>query len=310
MPSHILNGVFNAINMGLIVVDQEYKVLLWNDWVFKHTHIRQTDVVGHKLSGVFSEPLSTMFLNAIKNTLAYGMPTVLSNALHRSPLPLYDLSVCADQKTRIHQAITISPILSPQGEKYCIIQITDPTTSIKREKMLRSHSEILKREAVTDALTGLYNRRFFDEHYALTFHNAMRQQHCLTIFMVDIDFFKDFNDYYGHLCGDEILKAVAQTLKGKLLRAGDVIARFGGEEFALILPNLPVGQAESYAEKLKDAVFDLAIPHCNSPLFKVTISIGVCTGVPSAEYDILGKADAALYLAKQQGRNRCVALAL
>ncbi|TAL43495.1 MAG: sensor domain-containing diguanylate cyclase [Methylovulum sp.] len=308
MPNYILEDVFNAINLGLIVVDADYTVLLWNDWIARHAHIKQDDAIGRNLAGVFPEPLSPTFLSAIKNTLAYGLPTVLSNALHRSPLPLYDL---AGQKIRLHQSITISPLLSQQGEQYCIIQVSDSTTSIKREKMLRSHSETLRREVSTDSLTGIYNRRFFDEHYEIAFHNAVRQKQSLSVFMIDIDYFKDYNDYYGHLSGDKVIKTVAQTLKSTLSRGSDVIARFGGEEFVLVLLDLTAEQAEKYAEKLKDAVFNLAIPHRNSPLFKqVTISIGLCTGIPSVEYDILSKADVALYRAKQEGRNRCIALPL
>ncbi len=311
LPNYVLEDVFNAINLGLIIVDAEYNVLFWNDWIFKRTHIKQAEAVSHKLDSVFSEPLSVTFLNAIKNTLEYGLPTVLSNALHRSPLPLYDLSLQTDEKTRIPQAITISPLQSQQGELYCVIQVTDSSTSIKREKMLRSHSEIFKREANTDSLTGIYNRRFFDEHYKIAFHSAIRQQQYLSIFMIDIDFFKDYNDYYGHLKGDETLRAVAQALKSQLFRASDLIARYGGEEFVLILPDLSEEQAEKFAEKLKNSIFNLAIPHVNSSLFnQVTISIGLCAGIPQEEYDILGRADAALYLAKQQGRNRCVMLSL
>lgn len=311
MPNYILEDVFNAINLGLIVVDAEYTVLFWNDWIVKHTRIKQTEAIGRSLDSVFSEPLSPTFISALHNSLAYGLPMVLSNALHRSPLPLYDLSDQAGQNMRIHQAITISPLLSQQGEQYGMIQVSDSTTSIKRERMLRSHSEILKREAITDSLTGIYNRRFFDEHYKIASHNAARQKYGLSIFMIDIDFFKDYNDYYGHLSGDKVIRTIAQTLKSQLFRASDVIARFGGEEFVLILPNLVAEQAEKYAEKLRETVFNLAIPHKNSPLSnQVTISIGLCTGVPSVEYDVLGKADAALYLAKQEGRNRCITLPL
>ncbi|MDP2902393.1 MAG: sensor domain-containing diguanylate cyclase [Methylovulum sp.] len=311
MPDTILEDVFNAINLGLIIVDAQYNVLFWNDWIFKHTHIKQVEAKGHKLGGVFSEPLPPTFLNALKNTLEYGLPTIISNALHRSPLPLYDFSSQTNEKVRINQSITMSPLLPQRGGRHCIIQVTDSTTSIKREKMLLSHSEILRRDAVTDSLTGIFNRRFFDEHYKIAFHNAIRQRQCLSILMVDIDYFKNYNDYYGHLSGDNTLRAVAQALKSQLFRASDVIARYGGEEFVLILPDLSAGQAEKVAEKLKNSVFNLAIPHKNSPLFnQVTISIGLSVGMPKVEYDILGRADAALYLAKQQGRNRCVALPL
>lgn len=306
-----MEKVFNAINLGLIVVDTDCKVLLWNDWVSRHSLISEHDAVGHKLTGLFPEPLPAAFLNAMKNTLKYGIPTLLSNALHRSPLPLYDLSEENHSKTRVHQSVMLTPILSQQGEQFCMIQIKDATTSLKREKMLRSYSENLKLEATTDSLTEIYNRRFFDEQYKIALGNAIMQQHLLSVFMVDIDFFKDYNDYYGHLSGDMVIKAVAQTLKSQLSRANDVVARFGGEEFVLIFSNMTPDNAEKIAERLRKAVFDLAIPHIKSVVFnRVTVSIGLCTGIPKIEVDILSQADSALYLAKQNGRNQCVALSL
>ena len=187
--------------------------MLWNNWIAKHSDIKEADALNRQLEHVFSEPVSPAFLTALKNTLTYRLPVVLSTALHRTPLPLYNASETNQQQTRMYQSITITPIQSQLNESCCLIQVTDSSTSIKREKMLRSHSEILKKEATTDSLTDICNRRFFDAHYEMAVADAKRQKHPLSIFMVDIDFFKSYNDYYGHIAGDNVIKLVARRIK-------------------------------------------------------------------------------------------------
>lgn len=303
--------ISNAINLGLIIVDADGKVLLWNSWIARHSDIKEADALNQPLEQVFSEPVSPAFLAALKNTLAYKLPVVLSTALHRTPLPLYNTSGANQQQARMYQSITITPTQSQLDESCCLIQVTDSSTSIKREKILRSHSEILKKEATTDSLTDICNRRFFDAHYEIAVADAKRQKHSLSIFMVDIDFFKPYNDYYGHIAGDNAIKLVAAALKSQLSRATDIVARYGGEEFVLVMPYLPQTVAEQFAEKLRSAVFNLAIPHINSgPFHRVTISVGLCTGVPGSDDNLLNKADAALYQAKQKGRNQYISLPL
>lgn len=306
-----LEVISNAINLGLIAVDADGKVLLWNNWVSRHSGIQEADALNQQLENVFPEPVSPAFLTALKNTLAYRLPVVLSTALHRTPLPLYNASEANQQKTRMYQSISITPIQSHLNEACCLIQITDSSTSIKREKILRSHSEILKKEATTDSLTDICNRRFFDSHYEMAIADAKRQKHPVSIFMVDIDFFKPYNDYYGHIAGDNVIKQVAAALKSQLSRATDIVARYGGEEFVLVMSHLPQKVAEQFAEKLRNAVFNLVIPHINSsPFHQITVSIGLCTGIPECGDNLLNKADAALYQAKQKGRNQCISLPL
>lgn len=306
-----MNDIFNTLSLGVCVVDAEGKVLLWNNWIARHSRIKEIDALNRQLEQVFSESVSPAFLTALKNTLAYRLPVVLSTALHRTPLPLYNVSETNPQQTRMYQSISITPIQSQRNESCCLIQITDSSTSIKREKILRSHSEILKKEATTDSLTDICNRRFFDAHYEIAVADAKRQKHPLSIFMVDIDFFKSYNDYYGHIAGDNVIKEVATALKSQLSRATDIVARYGGEEFVLVMPHLHQEIAEQFAEKLRNAVFNLVIPHINSgPFHQITISIGLCSGIPKNSDNMLNKADAALYQAKQKGRNQCISLPL
>ena len=305
-----LEQILNSISLGLIMVDASQTVLMWNGWVERHSGIAASQAVGKHLSEAFEELPSRALLGAVSNTINYGLPVVLSNALHRSPLALFQRNDQeAEEKKRIHQSITITPIEAENGERNCLIQISDSTTSIKREKILRTHSEILKREATTDSLTGIYNRRFFDEHYKMALGHAVRHNVPLSVFMVDIDYFKEYNDSYGHVAGDKALIQVAAALRKQLLRATDVLARFGGEEFILMLPNMAPDSAMLFAEKLRTAVWELNIPHINSRISQcISVSIGYSNFFRHPDVDpncLLKCADAALYEAKKAGRNQC-----
>ncbi|WP_422966908.1 diguanylate cyclase [Undibacterium curvum] len=303
-----MEAILNTISLGLIVVDSQQTVTLWNDWVVRHSGIEAKLAVGKTINNAFAEPPSRAFAMALANTLNYGLPVVLSNALHRSPLALFERMLDMPGAVRIHQSVTLTPV-QIDGERCCLIQITDSTTSIKREKILRSHSELLKKEATTDGLTGIYNRRFFDEHFKMALGHSTRQNSSISIFMVDIDFFKEYNDFYGHVIGDKALIEVATTLKQQLLRASDVVARFGGEEFILMLPNMAQESAVQFAEKLRLAIWNSDIPHARSKIGdRVSISIGYSHFNKMEGTDpnaLLSTADAALYEAKKQGRNRC-----
>lgn len=310
-PVFAIEEVVNTLSCGLIAVGSDGRVMLWNAWMVKHSGINSADAINRQLINVFSESVSPAFFSALKNTLEYGLPVVLSTALHRSPLPLFHSLEPELKQARMYQSITIAPMRSFNGEACCLIQISDSSTSIKREKILRSHSELLKKEAVTDSLTEVYNRRFFDSHYEMAVANARRQQTSLAVFMIDIDHFKSYNDHYGHLAGDEAIKRVARTLKLQLSRATDMVARYGGEEFVVIMPHLDRKMALQFAEKMCNAVSGLAIPHIKATHFDcLTISIGVCSGIPSSDDNLLNRADAALYQAKVKGRNQYVYISL
>ena len=163
----------------------------------------------------------------------------------------------------------------------------------------------------TDGLLGIANRQCFDRRLVDEWNRAIRDQLPLGLLMIDVDFFKNYNDEYGHLGGDSCLQAVARVAASKMVRAVDLLARYGGEEFVVILPHTALAGAKKVAESIRAAVSALAIPHRASAVAEyVTVSIGVASLLPdrSAQAsDAVLAADRALYLAKQQGRNRvCV----
>jgi diguanylate cyclase (GGDEF)-like protein/PAS domain S-box-containing protein len=162
-----------------------------------------------------------------------------------------------------------------------------------------------------DALTGVGNRRRFDSVLQTEWGSARRTQRPLSLVMIDIDFFKQYNDRHGHVGGDECLKRVAQTLRTGATRPRDFLARYGGEEFVLVLPETDENGAERVAARCHGAIAEEAIPHGASTVAPtVTVSIGVGTIVPSADdtaMQFIEEVDRRLYRAKQAGRNRAVA---
>lgn len=166
----------------------------------------------------------------------------------------------------------------------------------------------LERQCITDGLTGIYNRRHFDTQLEIEQQRARRQGQPLALLLIDVDYFKRFNDQYGHQAGDEVLRAVSQQIQA-LSRSGDVVARYGGEEIAIIAPNTSLKQARIQAERLREAIAEteFALDEMAHSKAKVTVSIGISQAVEQdfANLDaLLKRADQALYSAKSNGRNR------
>ncbi|CAM6053332.1 unnamed protein product [Sphagnum tenellum] len=174
--------------------------------------------------------------------------------------------------------------------------------------MLETANLRLMIQAGEDALTGLYNRRFFDEVLNTQFYHARREQTNLSVMMIDVDCFKKYNDTYGHVAGDECIRRVSEAIKKSLLRPNDLAARYGGEEFAVIAPGADEPGSINLADRIRQAVEDLHIEHTGNPYGIVTISVGVYSAVPSRDattsaIDFVTSADSALYRAKESGRN-------
>jgi len=161
--------------------------------------------------------------------------------------------------------------------------------------------------STTDGLTGIANRRHFDETLVNEWRRSVRAGTLLSLMLIDVDLFKSYNDHYGHQAGDDCLRSVANALKVHAQRAGDLVARYGGEEFVLITTTPNADSALQHAQALGEAVEALALPHARSPFGFVTVSIGLAVMVLMEEVtaqDLLKQADQALYMAKARGRNQ------
>jgi diguanylate cyclase (GGDEF)-like protein/PAS domain S-box-containing protein len=182
-----------------------------------------------------------------------------------------------------------------------LLAIEDITERKKAEEQLKLFASM-------DGLTGIANRRHFDNTLDLEWRRAMRSAKPLSLIIIDVDYFKNYNDVYGHLAGDSCLQKIAHTIRDSLRRAGNFVARYGGEEFVVVLPDTNAEGAYIFAESLREKIEHLNIEHEDSGVGKnVTISLGVSTAVPkkdSIQDELISRADKALYKAKQGGRNR------
>lgn len=215
--------------------------------------------------------------------------------LHAIPLPDHDGHV--DRGLMLAEDVTL------------LIQMQDELEEAKRG--LEEANERLRQMSETDSLLGIANRRKFDAILAVEWRRAIREGMPISLLMIDVDFFKAFNDAYGHQKGDECLRSIGQAVAGTAQRPGDLAARYGGEELVALLPGTGAEGALEMAERIHDAVAVAAITHCDSRIAPcVTVSIGTASCVPAEGMcadDLILAADEAVYDAKNAGRNRTCA---
>ena len=225
----------------------------------------------------------------------------------------------SDLRTRNIPVIFITAKTSEEDEVRgfamgAVDYVTKPFSPVVIKARVRTHMELkryrdfLVDTSYCDGLTTISNRRRFDEYFATLWNLAMRESLPLSLIMIDIDHFKQFNDHYGHQKGDTSLIQIAQALSTTLNRKTDMVARYGGEEFVCVLPDTEIDGAVNVAEKFRTGILSLRIPHAFSTADSwVTISLGVACLVPMIDLspkELIMAADEALYKAKASGRNR------
>jgi diguanylate cyclase (GGDEF)-like protein len=306
---NLCSSVLHAVNVGTLVLDPDMKIVVWNKWMENYSFVPEADALGKQLAELFPELQTGRLTNAIQSALVNRLPSLLSQTLNKAPLPLYANTKDAEARQRMQQAIQVIPIVVPNMPVHCLVQITDVSNAVNRESILRHQAVELRSKTYLDGLTGIPNRRRFDEHAEEVLRLAKRNCTPLSLIMIDIDFFKQYNDRYGHLTGDQCLIEVADALAKVPKRPLDLVARWGGEEFIVLLHDTPESGAKRVAENMLDAVNKLSIPHAVSQVANhVSISLGVatCPSVKRVSHlnDIIRVADLALYEAKQAGRMR------
>ena len=201
------------------------------------------------------------------------------------------------------------PMIEPLGQLFSeafTLRAKEEQRKVTHQKLSENHGR-LSEQAFLDGLTKLANRRYFDKVLESEVRRASRDKTNIALLFCDVDYFKAYNDTYGHLEGDLCLKLIAEVLQQEFQRAGDFVARFGGEEFAVILSGSLANDAQEAAEKLRQHIVAKNIEHRGSPLGKIALSIGISSVIapdPNDSKKLLAKADKALYKAKSNGRNR------
>lgn len=215
-----------------------------------------------------------------------------------------------DYLVKLPDAVELIARIRYHSRAYLALKQRDQANQALRlsQQQLVESNFALQRMMKLDGLTGLSNRRHFDEHLDVEWKRARREKNELSLLIIDVDYFKPYNDNFGHVMGDQALRSVALVIAQSCSRSGDLAARYGGEEFAIILPNTAHEGARSLAEGVRRAVQALAIAHVAPAAgATLTISVGLATMVPDAETQpvaLIERADMDLYQAKENGRNR------
>jgi diguanylate cyclase (GGDEF)-like protein/PAS domain S-box-containing protein len=305
----MLDNVLGAIDLGAVVIDEQRRVVLWNRWMAQHSGHPPAEVLGRDFFSVFPELKGKRLYSAVLQALRDNFPAVMSQTLHKAPMPLFADRAARNKGVRMQQAVAVTPLEVAGAARHCLIQVSDVSAAVHRERLLRDQALELRSQTFSDGLTGIANRRHFDLSMEKEQRRAKRTGIALTMLMIDIDFFKAYNDHYGHQQGDDTLIRVAGALAGSLQRPLDLIARYGGEEFAVVLPDMDSAGGARVAEALRQRIAQLAIPHAAAAARYVTVSIGVATQAPQQPVEVaelIGAADRALYAAKRCGRDRVV----
>jgi len=303
----LANRILENMVVPTFVLDATGRVVIWNKACERLTGVPAAEVVGTRdhWRAFYLEPrdcLADIIVAHRPEELDRLYPVHSDPAGDEARLRAENWCVMPRVGQRHYLAIDAGPIHDDKGHLLAVVETLRDMT----EKHLAV--EALHTLASQDGLTGTANRRSFDSALAAEWNRALRDQTSLALLLIDVDFFKAYNDGYGHQAGDECLRKVARAIAAQPYRPADTVARYGGEEFAVILPATGPGGALEVGERIRSAVQDLAVPHAGSAAWGgVTVSIGVAAAIPSpdeAAASLVSRADQALYAAKRNGRNR------
>jgi diguanylate cyclase (GGDEF)-like protein len=312
--------LMEMLAIPVFVLDTSSRVMMWNHACERLTGLPAGEVVGTRdhWRGFFDQQCPTLADLVIQERAGdilclhprphagpYPGPVAgkpVGQPSHRSAESWFDMPRVG---LRRYLAVDASPIFDERGRLTAVVETLRDMTDEKTAQIA------LEQLATRDGLTGLANRRCFDNTLHAEWARAMRQHQPLSLLMVDVDNFKAYNDANGHLGGDECLKRIATAVASEM-RTNDLVARYGGEEFAVILPNQSLKGAACVAERIRTRVEQLQLPNRHAAEEHaagepVTVSIGAATALPSPETgasELVAIADAALYRAKHMGRNR------
>ena len=293
-----IRQIFDTSPDAMWIVDKRHRVKRVNDAMLKLLDTTAEETVGRRCHEVM--PVS----------LCSGPGCPLVKFREGAARVEADTELCQPAGRPVPFILTASPFFGLDGELVGVVgSFKDITERKEAEAALQDANRELARVAAIDGLTQIANRRHFDACLEQEWRRLQRERKPLALILSDIDFFKNYNDYYGHQLGDDCLWSVAQAIEANVRRPADLAARYGGEEFAVILPNTPLEGGLHVAECIRRAVCGLQIDHSRSAVAAhVTMSIGISAAVPGqggSMERLLQTADAALYQAKSEGRN-CV----
>lgn len=295
--------LMETLAIPVFVLDTSARVMLWNRACERLTGVPARDILGTRdhWRSFFEDRRPTLAdLLIEERAAADGRIPTLHGPADDQHLTAESWCDMPRVGRRRYLAADASPIYDERGRLAAVVETLRDLTDEKLAQIA------LEQLATRDGLTGLANRRCFDDTLHAEWARALRQRQPLSLLMVDVDNFKAYNDANGHLGGDECLKRIATAVASEM-RANDLVARYGGEEFAVILPNQSLKGAASVAERIRTRVEQLQVPNRQAAAQHVTVSIGAATAIAAPDNsasELVAIADAALYRAKHMGRNR------
>ncbi|MFQ3221595.1 MAG: diguanylate cyclase [Paraglaciecola sp.] len=304
---HWKHDLLGSIEVGIVVLDKDFNVQVWNQFMENHSSVVPGMIQNKNLFEFFPEIDEEWFTR--KAAPAFSLKSPVFIIWEQRPY-LFHFACnrpITSQANHMYQNITIFPLASLTGkvEQVCLViyDVTDEAVSRLGMQSLNSQLEKISR---VDGLTGLYNRRFWEEQFVMEYKRDKRSESPSALIMLDIDNFKKVNDTYGHPAGDEVIKTLAGIIK-KAIRETDLAGRYGGEEFAVILPDTPVANVEFVAERIRRLVEKCVVVYDEINI-SFTVSIGIAgfkqTYRDSTQW--LDMADKSLYQAKAAGKNRVI----
>ncbi len=303
---HWLLQIIHSVDAGLVVVDRNYQIKVWNGFMEAHSGVLFKDIQQHSLFTAVADLPVDWLKQKIDTVFSLHTPnfTTWEQRPYIFPFPSYR-PIAGSGTQWMFQNMTIIPLQGTTGERnhVCMI-IYDVTDEVISKKAADAANAKLTHLSQTDRLTQLYNRGHWEQLLEREHARFMRYRSPSTLVMFDIDHFKRINDTYGHACGDDVIRAVAQmTLRG--VRKTDLAGRYGGEEFGIVLVDTPLDQAAVFAERLRERIEKTVVRYGDTDI-KFTVSLGLAQS--SSSYPTkkawIEAADAALYQSKQQGRNQ------
>lgn len=305
---HWVTQIWDTMDSGLIVLDNEYKVCVWNSFMQSYSGVLSQDILGESLFDSFEDLPRTWLETKLKT--AIDLETRSFSSWENRPylFKFTNFSPVSKSSDFMLQDIVITPLSSFSGEvTHIAIQVNDVSDSARRRNHLKEANQHLSEMSRKDGLTGLFNRAFWEQSLKDQFNRLKVSEEPSSLVIFDIDHFKKVNDTHGHPVGDEVIRRASAVLR-KTARSSDICGRFGGEEFTVLLPNTTQEQANYFSERLRKRIEQDTVK-VDGALINYTISVGVCEYKPQFDNHTqwLKSADAALYCAKNKGRNQtCV----
>ncbi|GGB46423.1 sensor domain-containing diguanylate cyclase [Shewanella inventionis] len=304
---HWLIDMVQTIEVGLVVLDRNYNIQLWNGFMENHSGVSPNSIKGENLFEKFPDLPSDWLKQKMESVFVLKNRTFISWEQRPYVFKFKNYRPVTGRADFMFQNITLLPLASLTGEITHISIIVYDVTDIAVNKLqLKSANEQLEQLSQTDGLTQLHNRRHWQLCMEKEFERHSRYGDTSSLVMIDIDNFKQVNDKYGHPAGDKVIQHIAYLLK-QSLRETDCAGRYGGEEFAVVLSKTTADEALFFTERLRKRIEESEIAFENR-LIKVTVSLGIndLSVQTDNSSNWLSGADKALYIAKQEGRNKSI----